>query len=472
MVKNSLLFALSSFGSKLISFFLVPLYTNILTTEDYGAVDLITTSSHLCRFFFSICIMDAVFRYAMEQKADRKGIFLFGEKVMAVGTGILILGTWLAQMLNFVSVPTNYLVYFVAIYIASVYSELALSYLRAIEKIKQVAIISIFTTIITVSTNLIALLVFKLGVNGYLFSLFIGQATTAVIAYVFIHGDLREKNLNRTIGIALKKEMILYSIPLIFNGVSWWVNTSVDKYFILEFFGTSENGIYAVANKIPGILSMFVGFFARAWSISSIKEYKSDDAAFFMGKMYDYYFGALSILSSALIISNVLICRILFAKDFFVAWKYSPTLIIGILFSALAGYLSGIIGANKETKSLASTTIIAAVVNIVLDLLFIPRIGIEGAALATMISFFVMWLCRYIKSYRKMQRGRSIVYDAVIFCALFIQIYLAYSEKQYYILQLIIFILIIVMNMKLVKDISDRSVKYIKSFTQRRRSIE
>lgn len=453
LIKNTLLFTISSFGSKLLSFFLVPLYTSVLQTADYGIADLVSTTASLSRFLFTICISDAVFRYAIELKSEQQGIFRFGFKIITFGTFILTLLTYLSYKFEVLSTEPFVLLFFILIYISSVYGELVMSFLRSIDKIREVAILSVLQTLITISANIVLLVFLNGGVKGYLLSLFIGQIVPTLLGFILVYSYLRDSNSVRQIDKELRKEMIVFSVPLIFNGIAWWVNSSLDRYFITALLGIEQNGIYAVASKIPSILNIFVGIFAQAWSISAVKEYKSDDSKTFMGKMYNYYFGALIIMASIIIIFNIPLAKILYAKDFFEAWKGTALLVYSIVFSALSGYLSGILGANKKNGILAATSIISAIINIILNIVLIPIGGMVGAVLATALSFGAMWVIRYWKASKSMNRGKKIVKDIVIYILLAIQVVCNHMENHCYVGQVVILFLIIILNMDVIKQI-------------------
>lgn len=83
------------------------------------------------------------------------------------------------------------------------------------------------------------------------------------------------------------------------------------------------------------------------------------------------------------------------AKDFFVAWKYVPWLTIAIVFGSLSGYIGGFFSAVKNSKIFAQSTVVGAVSNIVLNLVMTPFMGALGAAIATAVCYFVVWVIRY-----------------------------------------------------------------------------
>lgn len=110
--------------------------------------------------------------------------------------------------------------------------------------------------------------------------------------------------------------MIVYSIPLIFNSISLWINAYLDRYFITLMIGSSENGIYAIAGKIPTILTTCYTVFSLAWNISAIKEFDAKDEDGFISTTYELYNSLLIMVCSGLILINLPLAKILYAGDF------------------------------------------------------------------------------------------------------------------------------------------------------------
>ncbi len=442
LAKNTFIFTISSFGSKLLAFLMVPFYTSVLTTAEYGTADMITTSSNLLIFVVTICISDSVLRFAISNKENRSGIFRFGLKV--VSTGNLIFGIIMLVIMEIDpfkwGVSLYYLLFFTVL--ANSLNQLASNYLGAIDRINQVAVMGILVTVITIVCNLVFLLVFKLGVNGYLLSFIIGFVISTVYGFLII---LRNDNatLRYICDQQTKKEMIIYSLPLILNGLAWWLNSSLDRYFIVYYHGVELNGLYAAASKIPTILIVISQIFNQAWNISAIKEYESEDKGIFFKNIYTVYNFVLIFGCSILVICNIPLAKILFAKDFFEAWQYSSILLISAVFSALSGVLGGIIAAAKESKFFALSTVSAAIVNIVLNMVLIPVYGGTGAAVATAVSFFVIWLIRYlcVAKYNLLKNnpGREILSYILIT----VQVVFEHMRDRFYIGQIIVLLLIL-----------------------------
>ena len=192
-----------------------------------------------------------------------------------------------------------------------------------------------------------------------------------------------------------EKILTKYSVPLISNSIAWWVNNASDRYIVVFFCGLAENGIYSVATKIPSILNIFQVIFNQAWSLSAVRDFDPDDRDGFFANTYRAYNCGMVILCSIIISSDKLLAKFLYAKDFYVAWKYVPWLTIAILFGAISGYIGGFFTAVKDSKIFAKSTIYGAVTNIVLNLILTPIIGVLGASVATAISYFEVWALRY-----------------------------------------------------------------------------
>lgn len=81
---------------------------------------------------------------------------------------------------------------------------------------------------------------------------------------------------NGKIHKSLLHDLIIYSIPMIANGIAWWVITASDRFILQYYEGASSVGIYSVASKIPTLISTFSSVFMQAWIISAVTEYDED----------------------------------------------------------------------------------------------------------------------------------------------------------------------------------------------------
>jgi O-antigen/teichoic acid export membrane protein len=444
LAKNVILFSISSFGSKILSFLFVSLYTTVLTTEEYGTADLVWTTASLLLFVVTINISEGVLRFGLEKTDKQEGIFSFGLRVIFKGQ--LMFGICLLFFGYFNPIHWEWYLYlflYITVFVNALY-QITTYYLRTFDEVKSVAVAGVMSTAVTIFSNVLLLLVFKTGVVGYLVSMVIGCFVATVYALTVI---IRRGKFNWTqiCDGETKHMMITYSVPLIFNGISWWMNNSLDRYLVTFFCGVSVNGIYAVASKIPALLTTVQGVFSQAWSISAIKEFDKDDTDGFFGNIYTLYNGFSVLGASVLVLFNVFIARILFSSDFFVAWECSSVLVVSAVFSGVAGIAGGIFSKVRKTGYYALSTGIAAVVNTLLNIILIPRFGALGAATATLVSFIIVWMIRVIYVGKFIAWKIDFLRDIVAYCLLGIQLVFDHVEGHFYIGQAVVLIVLVVL---------------------------
>lgn len=388
LLKNVGLLSLSNFGSKILSFILIPLYTNVLTTEEYGTYDIYSTTISLLIPILTLNIINAVLRYSLDKEKDKKKVFTIGAKIILVSFCLLWGLVIVNNSFHFFAVFEEFWIYFILLYVAEVVYSLLTNFGRGIDKVKQISIAAIINSVSILLLNIIFLLYFKLKLKGYFIANIFGNFIPSIYLicklkiWKYISITSNDKNL--------KREMTEYSKPMIFNTIGWWITNVSDRYVVTWICGVAVNGIYSVAYKIPSILNVFQTIFNQAWTLSAVKEYDENSSEFYTN-IYKLYNLGLVIMCSILILCDKIIAKILFAKNFYSAWKYAPFLMISVIFGALSGLLEGIFVANKNTKIIAKTTIIGAVINIVFNIILVNMIGAIGAAISTLIAYIIVW---------------------------------------------------------------------------------
>lgn len=390
---NTILFTISGFGSKIISFLLVPLYTYVLSTEEYGNLDLMSTTAQLLIPILTLNIQDAVLRYAIDRNNEPGEVINIALKIFGIGSTIMLFGVFLIYNFNLLSIGSAYLWYLFAIFITNSLNNIISMYLRAIDKIKVLVICGVLNTLISCILNILFLLVFDFGVIGYM-TANISGTIVSVILMLFFGGVPKELTKKGT--PILFGQMVAYSMPLILNSIAWWINNASDRYILTFFCGATINGIYAVSYKIPTILSTLQGIFNNSWSISAITEFDKDDKDGFIGNVYTIYSCISFIGCSAVMLINIYIAKFLYANEFFEAWRCVPFLLLGTVFSGIGLFEGCLFTAVKKTKDVSHTTILGAIANTILNFTLIPFMGAVGAAIATCIGYFVTWLFRII----------------------------------------------------------------------------
>ncbi len=450
--KNTIIFAISSFGTKFLSFFLVPLYTAVLSTTEYGTADLITTTGTLLVFILTINISSSVLRFVIEKRDYGRNILSYGFRVLIIGTlacSIVLRVVYEIQILRW---PIYYYIFIVLYFFSTALYEMMTNYLRAIDEVKEVAIAGVLSSLIIIIGNIFFLLVLKIGIIGYLTTLVTGPLFSAIYCMISAKEPIRTY-ICVECDKSLKREMLSYCIPLIFNNIALWINVFLDHYFVTYYCGVAENGIYAVSGKISTILSTCFSIFSNAWTLSAIKEFDSKDKDGFFSNTYNIYGALMTMLCSAIILINIPLSRFLYSKEFFTAWKYSSILLLSVMFNTLTVFQGSIFSAAKQTKIVAITSVISAVINTICNMVLIPLIGALGAAIATVFAYFVMWLCRYIFSRKIIEMRINLKKDFCVYILLMLQIIFEHTTAHFYFGQTLCFTIIVVLNWKYVKPI-------------------
>lgn len=460
LFKNIGLLTLSSFATKLLSFFLVPLYTNALTTAEYGTYDLFNTTIGVLLPILTLNIQESVMRFALDKKYSRKSIVSVGTQYLLFSNFVIVLGLCVNYIFGFSAMVKEYAIFFFLMFLMQSLSGMVMAYIRGIECIADLSISSVISSCVTVGFNILFLVVFKWGLSGYFLANILGPLLQCLYLIIRVH-IIQEISL-RTRFTEEKEAMLDYCRPLIANSIAWWVNNTSDRYVIILFCGLDENGIYSVASKIPSILNIFQSIFNQAWTLSAVRDFDSDDKTGFFSNTYKAYNCLMVVMCSAIILMDKILAQFLYAKDFYAAWMYVPWLTIAIVFGAMSGYMGGFFSAIKNSKVFAQSSLVGAVTNIILNLIFTPVAGALGAAIATAICYFEVWAIRYWHSKRFVKMKINLFRDVTTYILLVIQaiMLLIISENVLlYGIEFGIFILIIFLYAKDILGIFNKSKK-------------
>lgn len=380
---------LGRFGTKILSMLLTPLYTGILTTEEYGIFDLFNTTLCFIMPILTLNISAAVLRFALDPDSDTRDTLTVGVRFVA-GSNLAV---WALLVLNhrFRLIPAidDYVGYFALLYFADSLMDLTTHFFRGLERVKDTAIAGVIGALVMIGCNLVCMLPLNMGLRGYLLGMLLGNLSQS--AYMILRSRMWRYLHFGSPQRTLRRGMLKYSVPLVVNTIAWWVNEVSDRYVVSFVCGVAANGIYSVASKIPSIMAIITRTFNKAWTISAVKDYDSQDQSGFFSQMYNLYQFVMVLLCSGLIAVSRLMSALLFSGDFFVAWRYVQFLLIAMMFSAICGYLEGIFSAVKASKICSRATVAGAAVNLIFNLLLVPRFGPMAAAVMTAVSYWLVW---------------------------------------------------------------------------------
>ena len=191
-----------------------------------------------------------------------------------------------------------------------------------------------------------------------------------------------------------------FPAPLIPTAIMWSITSVADRIFVRYMVGPEANGLYSAATKIPNLISIVSTIFFQAWNMSAIAEHNSKGIAKFYSTVFSAYQSIMFIATAFLIAFIKPLTILLLNKDFFESYKYMPLLSLAVLMLSFSQFLSSIYSATTKTLNSLFTSIAAAVTNTVLNIILIPKWGVQGAAFSTFISYLICYIIRIIDTRR------------------------------------------------------------------------
>lgn len=444
---NTLMFAIGQFGTSILSFFLVPLYTNCMSRSEFGTADLVLGLSGMFMPVVSICITDGIVKFSLDGKHDRKQVFSVSFIVCLAGS--LISFAAYPLVYRYGRIP-EYMLLFYMILITSIFSNLLLLYIKALQKLSTFTVIALVKTLTMLVANIVSLRVLNLGVNGYLWSYVLSNVVGCVLAVIM--GKLYRYLSIKNVTSGLVKEMTAFSLPLIPNQASISAMSSMDRYMLTYILDSGYNGIYSIAHKLPSVVSMFSSVFNQAWNYSALENQTETNKKEYYQNIFKIYGCYMFVAASAVMLLLRPVMMVWVGDDFKEAWQYSPFLLVGVVFSCFTGFYVPLFVACEKTGTLFISTLSGAVVNFVLNLILIPVWGINGASFASAVTYITVWLIRefMVRKYAGVHfDNRKALLNALL---LFVQAAaLMYVSQYRFLIQVLFLAVMTVLNLKEIK---------------------
>lgn len=383
---SSVIFFVGTVLSKAISILMLPLYTSYIPTADMGYYDVSVTYITVLTSILFFDIWVTILRFMYDGSND-------DEKAMYVHSGCIIFAVsslmYMTVAVVFSSVTSYKAVTLVFVYglftnINYIFTFLARGYERHLD----FAISGILNTFVNVASNVILILLFSWGYKALYVSGILGA--TAQVVYISIRTNVLYAIFRGRYDKHIVKKMLFYTLPLCINSVAYWLITSYNRLIINKIYGDSANGIYAVGSKFAVAIGLVTMCFTYAWQEIAFSEAdKLEDKGRF-------YSNACILYSIVLCISIPLMLPFIkMAFPIFVHSSYNaacdtiPLFLITAVISAVSTFVGNIFYAIKNTKIIFISMAISAVFNIIVSYPLIKYFNLNGANLATTISFML-----------------------------------------------------------------------------------
>lgn len=413
LAKNTIIIFFGKVCTQLISFFLLPLYTSYLNTNEYGIVDLIQTYVTLLVPIITLELEMSIFRYLVDARSSKNETNkLISNNFFVLFVSLLFFTIIYGIICCFVPIPFKLLIWIDVI--VCVLSGNFLQVARGFGKTLDYSVSCILTGLTTVISNIFLICFVGLGAEGMIISMALANGICSL--YLFWRLKLYKRINFKVIDFKLLKEMYKYSIPLIPNGISWWIVNVSDRSIISWVLGASANGLYAISNKFPTIISSLTGIFNLSWAESAALHIEAADRDEFFSEITNTVVKLFTALGVGMIACMPFVFPILIDNKYSEAYNYIPFLVLGTVFNVAICLYSQVYLAKKLSKQVATTAIIGAIINIVINVLFIKRIGLYAASISTAIAYFVMMVYRHIdlKKYINIKIERGLIIKTLL----------------------------------------------------------
>lgn len=448
LFSNTLIFAIGNVLTKFLMFFLMPLYTTVLSREQYATAELINNTIQLLLPIFTISIAEGLFRFCIDEKYDKSKLLTNSISIILKSNIIITL------LMIFCKYIFNYEYWFVFIilFMSTSTRNLFAQFVRGIGYSKIFAISGIINALALVALNIIFLNLFKMRIYGYLVSIILSNIISSIylISRCRLYKYVKKQNTDKY----LLKDMIKYSLPNAPNMVSWWVTNMSSRYIILYFLGPVVAGVFTAASKLPSLVNLLSTIFQQAWQFSAAKEYGKDDSKEFYSQVFQYYSATIILSSSILILASELIARFILKGEFYEGWVYVPCLLASATLGCYSTFFGTFYNAAKNNFMAMVSTFIGAGITLVGCIYLIPVIGVKGALYANILGYLVIVIVRVldiskiidinIKYIRLIMNVTIIIFQATC---------IMNNNTLYNMIAYIMFILLMIINIKELKGI-------------------
>lgn len=460
LAKNTAIISFGTFLPKVLATISLPIVTAQLTKTEYGIYDLINILESLFLPLITLQIQTAAFRFLIECRNEKNK----QKTIVTTMISFLFCTSLFSLIVLFLCLHNTNSVIRILICVYF-FMYIILNAEQQIERGLSENITYSLSAIISSIVNVLLIVIFVqrkgLGLVGLMLALVV--STISAVLFIFIKGKLYNLIDMHFIDKNILKKMLKFSWPMIPNSLSMWAMNLSDRLVLTAALGIEATAVYAVANKIPSLFTVVQSTFTLAWQENASIVSSDTDAGDYYSNMFDVVYCLMTGVLSILIAVTPFLFKLLIRGDYIEAYFQMPILFMGVFFSCIVSYLGGIYVAHKKTKSVGITTIIAAVMNLVINLLLVRWIGIYAASVSTLISFLFLTIYRMfdVQKFEKIYyKWKKIILSILILICMCIMCFL--RSTIFDIINYIIAILItIFMNQRTIKSIYLTTAKFI-----------
>lgn len=395
LFENTGLMFVGSFGSKIISFVMLPFYTMWLSVEDYGTSDMINVCATVLMAIVSLSIGDAIFVIPSQKSKKEQTSYFTSSLFFSILCIFALALLYLVVSLLFSSSESVFftnILYICLITGTTLYTTIFQQFCKSIDKVKVFAFAGIIQTISVAGLGFLVIPTYKL--DGYIWCILVANVIT--IVFLFICAGLYKYISIESFSVESLKEMFRYSIPLIPNSVIWLIVSYLNRPIMETSLGLYALGIFSLANRFPTLINTVYNTFSNSWQISILEQYGKEGFSSFYNKVSLVAFIAMSIFISLFALVTKPLVVFFLDSNYYESINYIPLLCLSCLFVSLGSMVGAIFSAVRQSKYFFYSSVWSAISAILLNYILINHFGIYGACWACVISYLVGGFSRII----------------------------------------------------------------------------
>ena len=437
LAQNTLVIALGTYLPRLAGFVTLPILTGSLSQNEYGTYDLVSVIVALLLPALTLQIHAAAFRFLIDSRGNERRVKAIVSNVFALVlpiSAVTLLAVFLVLLHLMAPLSTALTcLYFLSDIVSVDLRQVARGVGRPLDYSLSAIVAALGTLIGAVCFVWWA----DLGLLGAIASLALANALSA--AFLFYRIKLWSLVSPAHVDMSLMREMLAYSWPMVPNELSLWVMNLSDRLIVTAVLGVSANAVYAVANKIPNLISMAQGAFTLAWQENASTAASDEDVRRYYSRMFRVVLDLQAGFFGAVIAAAPMLFSMLIRGDYTMAYQQIPILCLGVFFSCMSTFLGGIYVARMATRSIGVTTVSAAIVNIGLNALLVRSLGLYAASLSTLMSFAALFIFRMYDVRRLIELTYDIPHMIVILALLLLESAFCYfCRPPFYIVNILL----------------------------------
>ena len=390
LTKHSLVYGLGGTLNKLIGFFLLPIYTRLLTPADYGILSLLTVTSSLATILAHMGLASAMFREVIYEGSEERDVesttlyFLLGESAIFFGA-MIVISSKLSSLI-FGAADYTYLLrlMFLADFLGVV-DVVFMAKLRARAQSSLYSLLSAARFVTGICLNLYFIVVLRRGVEGLIIAGLISAAIFATLYFILLVKDLRP-----TFSLPILRRMLKFGIPLVPVGLSSLLLTMADRYFLKHFSTIAQVGLYSLGYHIGMVMLLAENAFQLAWPPHRFAIAKQPNAKHQFARILTYYLLAFGFLAMALSLLAKELLMIMTTPKFYPAAAVVPLIALSYIFSGVRHMTNTGLAITNKNYYVPPIIVGSALLNLGLNYVLIPPYGMIGAAWATILSYLVL----------------------------------------------------------------------------------